>query len=67
MTAVTESAVRGRASRAGYSVTKSRDRMIQSNNVGQFMLCDARNTVVLGDRFDASLPDIAEYLKEPSR
>jgi hypothetical protein len=59
---IKESAVRGRASGAGYSVSKSRDRSIHSNNIGLFMLCDDRNTVVLGDRFDASLQDVADYL-----
>jgi len=62
--AASESAVRARAKRLGYSVSKSRDRSVHSNNVGQFMLCDDRNTVVLGDRFDASLQDIADYLTE---
>jgi hypothetical protein len=61
---LTESAVRKRASRAGYSVSKSRDRDTPCNNVGQLMLCNASNHVVVGDRFDASLHDIAEYLQE---
>jgi hypothetical protein len=33
-----------------------------SNNVGEYMLCDHTNTVVLGDRYNASLEEIAEYL-----
>jgi hypothetical protein len=57
-----ESAIRTRAGRMGYSVSKSRDRSLHHNNCGQFMLCDDRNTVVLGDRFDASIQDIAYYL-----
>src|SRR5260370_20958771 len=60
--AATESAVRARAHRMGYSVSKSRDRSLHSNNAGKFMLCDDRNTVVLGDGFDASLQDVADYL-----
>jgi hypothetical protein len=59
-----ESAVRARAGRMGYAVSKSRDRSLHSNNRGQFRLCDDRNTVVLGDGFDAPLQDVADYLTE---
>jgi hypothetical protein len=61
----TESAVRSRARRLGFAVSRSRRRNTDSDNHGQFMLCDAfRNTVVLGDRYDSSLANIAEYLAE---
>lgn len=56
------SAVRTRASRMGYTVSKSRSRTLHTNNRGKFMLCDHLNTVVLGDGFDASIQDIADYL-----
>jgi hypothetical protein len=59
-----ESTVRARAGRMGYSVSKSRDRSLHSNNRGHFRLCDDRNTVVLGDGFDASLQDVADYLTD---
>jgi hypothetical protein len=59
-----ESVMRRRARRMGYSVSKSRDRSLHSDNRGQFMLCDERNVVVLGDGFDASLQDVADYLTE---
>ena len=59
-----ETAVRARAGRMGYSVSKSRDRSRHHNNCGRFMLCNDRSTVVLGDRFDASIQDIADYLTD---
>jgi hypothetical protein len=64
---IKESTVRSRAFRAGYSVSKSRDRDTHSNNRGKFMLCDGANTLILGDGFDASLEDIADYLKGDAR
>jgi hypothetical protein len=57
-----ESAVRARADRRGYSIQKSWDRSIHANNYGEYMLVDDRICVVLGDRFNASLEEIAEYL-----
>lgn len=57
-----EGAVRGRAVRLGYTVSKSRDRALHSNNAGLFHLCDDRNNVILGDGFSASLEDISSYL-----
>jgi hypothetical protein len=61
---ISESAVRGRARALGYSMSKSRDKSLHTNNCGEFRLCDDRNTVILGDRFDASLQQIADYLAE---
>jgi hypothetical protein len=63
MASLKEKAVRARARVRGYSIHKSRDRSIHSNNRGEYMLIAIdRNAVVLGDRFDASLADIADYL-----
>ncbi|NOJ47834.1 hypothetical protein [Bradyrhizobium archetypum] len=42
---------------------KSLDRTIHLDNIGEYMLVDTeRNFVVLGERFNASLEQIAEYL-----
>jgi hypothetical protein len=58
-----EMRVRRMAARAGYSVHKARGGQHQ-NNHGAFMLVEqARNMVVLGADFDASLDDIAARLK----
>ena len=62
-----ESAVRSRARRMGYLVRKSRQRINMPNvdNHGEYMLVETnRNVVVLGDRFDATLQDIAAFLDE---
>jgi hypothetical protein len=58
-----ESTLRARARRLGYSIHKSRLRSISEDNLGKFALVneDSKN-VVLGERFDASLEEIAEYL-----
>jgi len=56
-----ESRLRSLARRAGYSVKKSR-RGFSSDNLGDFMLIDENNWVVIGSRFDATLDDIEEYL-----
>jgi hypothetical protein len=63
MPSMSESAVRARAETRGYSIHKSRDRSIHGNNLGEYMLVDAeRNAVILGDRYNASLDEIADYL-----
>jgi hypothetical protein len=58
-----ESTLRARARKLGYSIHKSRSRSINEDNLGKYALVrnDSRN-VVLGERFDASLEEIAEYL-----
>jgi hypothetical protein len=62
---MSESAVRARAKTRGYRVYKSRQRSMHFNNLGKFMLVESfRGMVVLGDRFDASLERISEYLAE---
>ncbi|SHN68749.1 hypothetical protein SAMN05444170_1419 [Bradyrhizobium erythrophlei] len=59
----TESALRARARKLGYAIRKSRSRSIHEDNLGQYALVkESNNEVVLGERFDASLEDIAEYL-----
>lgn len=58
-----ESNTRRLAKRRGYSVYKSRQQE-HSNNRGAFQLVDWRNTVVLGVDYDASLSEIAEYLRD---
>lgn len=62
MSELVESSVRARARVRGYAVRKSRDRSIHSNNHGAYRLLDERNMLVLGDRFDASLDEIATWL-----
>lgn len=63
MRSTKESALRSRARRLGYAIHKSRSRSIHEDNLGKFALVrEKSNDVVLGERFDASLEDIAEYL-----
>jgi hypothetical protein len=58
-----ESTLRARARKLGYSIHKSRLRSINEDNLGKYALVKKdRNSVVLGERFDASLEEIAEYL-----
>jgi len=58
-----ESTLRARARKLGYSIHKSRLRSIDEDNLGKYALVKKDgNSVVLGERFDASLEDIAEYL-----
>jgi hypothetical protein len=59
---MSESAVRSRAKTRGFRVWKSRQRSTHYNNEGEFMLVNQNNDVVLGERFNASLEDIADYL-----
>jgi hypothetical protein len=63
MPSMKENAVRARARVRGYSIHKSQDRSMHIDNHGEYMLVlNDMNCVVLGERFDASLDDIAEYL-----
>jgi hypothetical protein len=64
---MSESAIRSRANTRGYRVWKSRQRSTHYNNEGEFMLVNENNCVVLGERFNASLEDIAAYLAELDR
>jgi hypothetical protein len=58
-----ESALRARARKLGYAIHKSRSRSIHEDNLGKYALVkEDSNYVVLGERFDASLEEIAEYL-----
>jgi hypothetical protein len=58
-----ESALRARARKLGYSIHKSRLRSISEDNFGKYALVNENDkSVVLGERFDASLEEIAEYL-----
>jgi hypothetical protein len=58
-----ESTLRARARKLGYSIHKSRSRSINEDNLGKYALVkDDNKSVVLGERFDASLEEIAEYL-----
>jgi hypothetical protein len=53
-----------RAIRKGYRISKS-SQPLNLNNKGQYRLIDwDHNTVILGERFDASLEAIEEFLKE---
>ena len=58
-----ERTLRARARKLGYAIHKSRLRSIDEDNLGKYALVKKEgNSVVLGERFDASLEDIAEYL-----
>ena len=58
-----ESALRARARKLGYSVHKSRLRSINEDNLSKYPLVkEDNNSVVLGERFDASLEEVAKYL-----
>jgi hypothetical protein len=58
-----ENALRARARKLGYAIRKSRSRSIHEDNLGQYALVkEDSNDVVLGERFDASLEEIAAYL-----
>jgi hypothetical protein len=60
---VKEKTLRVRARRLGYAIHKSRSRSIHEDNLGRYALVkEDSNLVVLGERFDASLEEIAEYL-----
>jgi hypothetical protein len=64
-----ERRVRRLARRFGYAVLKSRQRnhVPNSDNHGHFMLVNPyRNTVVLGERFDARLEDIEAFFETPA-
>ena len=55
--------MRARARKLGYTIHKSRSRTIHEDNLGRYALVkEDSNRVVLGERFDASLEEIAEYL-----
>ena len=61
----TESAIRRRARTRGYVLRKSRARNLHYDNQGKYMLIRADgNWLVLGERFDASLEDIARYVDQ---
>jgi hypothetical protein len=61
--AVKERTLRARARKLGYAIHKSRSRSIHEDNLGGYALVkEDSNLVVLGERFDASLEEIAEYL-----
>jgi hypothetical protein len=64
-----EASVRRRAKRLGYYVTKSRQqkRVPNADNHGYYRLINTNdNWVVLGERFDAKLEDIDEFLNQKS-
>ena len=47
----------------GYAIHKSRARSIHEDNLGKYALVRKdSNSVVMGERFDASLEEIAQYL-----
>jgi hypothetical protein len=63
MRSMKERALRERAHKLGYAIHKSRSRSIHEDNLGKYALVKKdSNSVVLGERFDASLEEIAEYL-----
>jgi len=63
MRLTTERALRARARKLGYAIRKSRSRSINEDNLGKYALVkEDYSDVVLGERFDATLEEIAEYL-----
>ena len=53
-----KSALRARARKLGYSIDKSRLRSINEDNLSKYPLVkEDNNSVVLGERFDASLEE----------
>jgi hypothetical protein len=65
MLSKSESALRTRAEREGYSVRKSRRAVDGLENRGEYMLVDSRTGFpVLGFKFDAELEDISQFLSE---
>lgn len=60
----TESALRHRAAREGFSLHKSRQQE-SVDNLGGWMIVDPNyNTVVAGERFDLSDEDVLAFLAE---
>ena len=58
-----ESTLRARARKLGYVIHKSRSRSIHEDNLGRYALVKKdSNSVVLGERFEATLEEIADYL-----
>ena len=63
MRSIKESSLRARARKLGYAIRKSRSRSVHEDNLGKYALVkEDSNDVVLGERFDASLEEIAQYL-----
>ena len=63
MRSTKKSTLRARGRKLGCVIHKSRSRSIHEDNLGKYALVKIdSNCVVLGDRFDASLEEIAEYL-----
>ncbi len=61
-----EDRIRKLATKHGYQVTKSRQHLHMDNH-GHYRLIDVNlNTVVMGERYNASLEMIEEYLKSES-
>jgi hypothetical protein len=62
---MSETTIRNQARRRGFAVRKSRDwkHVPHGYNFGEYMLVDAStNFCVLGDKYDATLDDISDYL-----
>jgi hypothetical protein len=60
---ISESTVRRRARRQGYTVMKSRKQPpFNGGDYGEYALIGSHGAAVLGWDFDASLEDIAEFL-----
>ena len=63
MRPINERTLRARARKLGYSIHKSRSRSVNEDNFGKYALVkEDSKSVILGERFDASLEEIAEYL-----
>jgi len=66
---LTESMVRNKARRMGYRLKKSRQlkHVPHGDNFGDYMLVTESNWVVLGERFDATLEDIWNFLAKEAK
>ena len=59
----TENRIRRLATKHGCRIHKSRSRTLHFDNHGEYRLVDAySNTLIMGDRFDATLGEIEGYL-----
>jgi hypothetical protein len=58
-----EQSARGKLSRRGYTMSRSRQGD-HYDNQGQFMVADDRNHCVLGDRFDATIDEVEALIRE---
>jgi hypothetical protein len=60
-----EAKARRMAKAQGYALRKSRARTFSGNNLGGYMIVDPNlNAVVCGERYDLTLEDVEEFLRQ---